>query len=757
MATADSSSLSACSICRRFAATLGIFSSSGHVTVEEDTKRIPVEDILSSDCTVHVKMLGRIMRRMQRGEQGGKQRGRLGKYQEVGLGKWGGGFAFELGLPSGGFNIQTVELANRTDFPNHPGRGRILDRQWVNMEIVQQWKVMCHENHGIQCHNPLNIAVGEPSWLIDTQLNCLVKGGGHSSYVALSYRWAGASGLQTSLSTLERLQRHGEFESQDILFKIPATVRNAMSLVRSLRERYLWVDALCIVQDDDASKLRDINQMASIYASATITIIAADGDADGGLRGLRGISDPRSLKQQRIHSFYKDKIIEVDLPATVETYIGTEYATRGWTLQEHTMSARRLIFSGGMLHWECSCAVWHEDRIPFTVPSPVRRHIPLDRILRGIPSLVDYDQLAKSFSYRSLTYDQDALHAVSGLLTILSRSFEGGFLYALPEMFFDIALAWDSGSNMRRRGSSHYGNSEERIQLPSWSWIGWQGQVENSHSQDDMNAVEISSFNGYCSPTETFPITEWYASETPHTVARRRIKSQWFDYKNKLRDFSRPPPPGWIRDDYVPSHKSWYPKGCGNYCFTHESIPNTKFWHPIPIFDTTQSTQLAMSQSMPYISCETYRAWFLACPTRMDKDFSIKGRLAVLKNSSGTNVGKLCLNQSKDMGLLGTELFHFGGDEIGSFLRELSYDDECSNGNEFSNKNKPLDEDETLGRIELVAISGSRYTEEDREFKSYHVLWVKWVHGVAYRRGHGMVKWSAWEAQCPEPVTLVLG
>ena len=44
------------------------------------------------------------------------------------------------------------------------------------------------------------------------------------------------------------------------------------------------------------------------------------------------------------------------------------------------------------------------------------------------------------YNARDLTYEQDALPAIWGLLSVLNRSFEGGFLQGLPEMFFDVAL-----------------------------------------------------------------------------------------------------------------------------------------------------------------------------------------------------------------------------------------------------------------------------------------------------------------------------
>lgn len=69
--------------------------------------------------------------------------------------------------------------------------------------------------------------------------------------------------------------------------QLPVTFKDAMSLVRKLGERYLWVDSLCIVQDDANDMQLQIAAMNMIYSSATLTRAAASGDnANSGLAGM---------------------------------------------------------------------------------------------------------------------------------------------------------------------------------------------------------------------------------------------------------------------------------------------------------------------------------------------------------------------------------------------------------------------------------------------------------------------------------------
>ena len=109
----------------------------------------------------------------------------------------------------------------------------------------------------------------------------------YEPYVALSYVWGQVNMFQALKSNIEELQRDNALKND--LFPIPCVVRDAFGLVILLNEQYLWVDCLCIVQDDEETKMAQINNMASIYANSYATIVVADGkDANHGLRGIEG-------------------------------------------------------------------------------------------------------------------------------------------------------------------------------------------------------------------------------------------------------------------------------------------------------------------------------------------------------------------------------------------------------------------------------------------------------------------------------------
>lgn len=129
-------------------------------------------------------------------------------------------------------------------------RGRHLDSDWVDVKQLRIWTRECLSEHENLCCNPFKVRFTHPAWLIDVLDNCLVPGDGISDYIALSYRWGSTVCLQTETKILDALLQPGAFAQPEFTDLISPIVKHSAGLISMLGERYLWADALCIIQDD---------------------------------------------------------------------------------------------------------------------------------------------------------------------------------------------------------------------------------------------------------------------------------------------------------------------------------------------------------------------------------------------------------------------------------------------------------------------------------------------------------------------------
>jgi hypothetical protein len=160
-------------------------------------------------------------------------------------------------------------------------------RQLVSTQLLKKWITNCEQHHGPDCDQTwqcLETSDDRPILLIDVFQQCLVeKPMNKVRYLALSYVRGDTVFQTTKLANFKQRQSPMALPTD-----LPATVQDAIAVVRSLDERFLWVDALCIVQDDLNSKHSDIRRMDAIYSHATVTLVALSGrSADAGLPGVR--------------------------------------------------------------------------------------------------------------------------------------------------------------------------------------------------------------------------------------------------------------------------------------------------------------------------------------------------------------------------------------------------------------------------------------------------------------------------------------
>lgn len=113
-----------------------------------------------------------------------------------------------------------------------------------------------------------------------------------------------------------------------IWWRIPRTIRDAIEAVQGLNEKYLWVDSLCLVQNDSADVKNGIAVMDLIYERAMLTIIAASGGHANA--GLPGVGSTCRSNTQRIEQIRPGVRLACHLDAH-HFLKQAIYSQRGWT------------------------------------------------------------------------------------------------------------------------------------------------------------------------------------------------------------------------------------------------------------------------------------------------------------------------------------------------------------------------------------------------------------------------------------------
>ncbi|KAH8723303.1 heterokaryon incompatibility protein-domain-containing protein, partial [Phaeosphaeriaceae sp. PMI808] len=193
----------------------------------------------------------------------------------------------------------------------------------------RSWLQNCEENHGWGCdgETPWPAGSGRPGLrVIDVLDQCLKTVPFRSRFVTLSYVWGQATQYRALKSNIQMLETEGSLAAIEVT--LPRTIADAMEFTRQMGERYLWVDALCIVQDDSDEIGSLVDHMDLVYGTSLFTIIAAAGDsAESGLPGVRrGSRRPQQYIEEISES------VKLMLLPDLESKRGkTVHETRGWT------------------------------------------------------------------------------------------------------------------------------------------------------------------------------------------------------------------------------------------------------------------------------------------------------------------------------------------------------------------------------------------------------------------------------------------
>jgi len=329
------------------------------------------------------------------------------------------------------------------------------------------------------------------------------------SYAALSYKWGkGPFPWKTTKTNVAKRLRNFHVP-------LPATIKEAVDITHTLGIKYLWVDALCIIQDDDDDWRLEAAKMGKIYQDSVVCIAANIGDGSHG--GCFNSSSKASYASQShielvspIHDgrFSRLGIVKWGFDIRFEDRSSADnigdvgpLAKRAWVLQERLLSSRILYYTEDQLFWECQHCALAEDGLFLDVESASPPEHSLLRLVmenkdlpraNNVPSLSSlwYHWVVEHmYSTREMTMEKDKLVALSGI----ARAFA---VKKSPARY--IAGLWTDDLHYGLSWIAPIGEPTSMYQAPSWSWASQMGRVNYNQFFDDLETCSTGFTSKHC-------------------------------------------------------------------------------------------------------------------------------------------------------------------------------------------------------------------------------------------------------------------
>ncbi|KAF2654971.1 HET-domain-containing protein [Lophiostoma macrostomum CBS 122681] len=426
---------------------------------------------------------------------------------------------------------------------------------------IEAWLSKC-DMHGCSKKTPVQL----PTRLIDMGNANMeprlqtIKNGELGTYTALSHCWGDpAISTKRLISTRDNVAIHHHSIPLDTF---PNTFRDAIMVTRGLGLRYVWIDSLCIIQDDTADWENEAGKMTSVYSNAYITLAAAWGShSDCGLipRGERHPllkSIKASDKEGNLHEIYlplsrprsthpastENNIVaepKVSGSASKSPYENGLYSfcysnentsmleTRAWTLQERVLSQRVVHFGYAELEWECR---YHIQPIchcgELSRRDTLLKYRQLIRDGRNFPA--GWQNIVSEYTRRQMTYSKDRLPALDGLTKaytphdkLIRRTFDSGsYIAGMWFSYIPQLLPWYTVETP----NTHVPVTHDRMPqsyAPSWSWASVLAPVQFANRDKDLTVPSWTDFRVELlrTPTYQLPALVLLASVMPIRIA----------------------------------------------------------------------------------------------------------------------------------------------------------------------------------------------------------------------------------------------
>ena len=317
----------------------------------------------------------------------------------------------------------------------------------------------------------------------------LVSDGRRGDYVALTHVWGGTVPLRTMKENL------GQHRQQIPMASMPPSFRDAVLTTRRLGLRYLWIDAVCIVQNDPKDWEIEASRMANIYKDSVFTIAAVDAaNSTVGFLNKRSTDFSTCRVPCPESASCTGSYIEATLREPAKLLDQTSpLSTRGWCMQEKLLTPAVLFFGSKQTYWSCNSSIHLEAY--GAAPPRNALYGGLDFGKSGYMDMVEglkarrntcdrtWYRVILEYVTRDLGRLSDKLPALSGLAHEYHAITGFEYLAGLWKQDLDQGLMWVVEEF---KDDIHNNGWPISYIAPSWSWASNHGLISFHSDLTDM-------------------------------------------------------------------------------------------------------------------------------------------------------------------------------------------------------------------------------------------------------------------------------
>jgi hypothetical protein len=375
------------------------------------------------------------------------------------------------------------------------------------LSVTRKWLTECVDEHSIDslCKSPSSPRL--PTRVVDVghdeqSVKLIDSNGEKEGYICLSHCWGLAQIITTTKKTIEERKRGIPWNL------LSRTFQDAICMTRKLGFRYIWIDSLCIVQDDVLDWEKESAQMASVYSNGYLTLAGTrSANGNGGLFSTRhDVEISGTTPDGHPYCIYfRERIdhhIEMIPNSTIEHY---PLLTRAWVYQERMLSTRVLHFGHFELFFECRSSIQcecgyisYEEDDPAIGKSLVKIEFADALSQLSLPEVGGVDvnnayyaartwrTVVSAYSALSLTKSTDRLPALGGLARQTAAARQTTYYAGLWMNTLNDDLLWATYREVRTVAAAP---RPSPITAPTWSWASAAGYV------DYNDTILITSFD----------------------------------------------------------------------------------------------------------------------------------------------------------------------------------------------------------------------------------------------------------------------